>query len=572
MENIFKGIGVPGGGKTSWEARQVNSAQDAYGKEATILVSSFTKAGAREIAGRLVDMPEQNIGTLHSFCYRLLGSDINLTEGEESSFNDRFPDLYVSIGKKRRKKKDKVRLDDTETVEAVTPAYNDDPFDMPEQLEGDRLRNKMNVFRAKMIPREQWPDDLNLFARSWEQWKKDEDLLDFTDLLEQALENCPIAPGDAEALFLDEAQDCSKLQMAIVAQWGQHMRRLVLAGDDDQAIFNFAGSDASAFMDFPCLPQNRRYLKQSYRVPRAVHAIAERWIKKLSRRDEKVFLPRDYDGEVLSGENYRYPRFNIDLAERYIEKGKTVMFVASCGYMLNVVISQLKERGLPFSNPWKKENAGWNPLLKGEGKKLMPVDRLLRFLKRDFATWPMEKSEELPRYWTRGDLNAWGSILEAKGNLIRGGKQWLETLKGNPVKSTYFEIDTHFTGEAARAIHEFNFESREHALKAITWWREHMLALESRKYDYPIKVFETCGGSALRENPKIIVGTGHSLKGSEADVVFVFPDLSRSGRGEWNDVDRDSVKRLFYVMMTRARESLIICRPANTHSAVNLAG
>ena len=48
----------------------------------------------------------------------------------------------------------------------------------------------------------------------------------------------------------------------------------------------------------------------------------------------------------------------------------------------------------------------------------------------------------------------------------------------------------------------------------------------------------------------------------EADVVYLFPDLSQAGDAHYQRFGppRDSVIRLFYVGATRARETLYICQ------------
>jgi len=60
----------------------------------------------------------------------------------------------------------------------------------------------------------------------------------------------------------------------------------------------------------------------------------------------------------------------------------------------------------------------------------------------------------------------------------------------------------------------------------------------------------------------VIVGTIHSVKGGQADVVFLFPDLSPAGDAAYqrHGAQRDSVIRLFYVGMTRARHTLYVCQ------------
>jgi superfamily I DNA/RNA helicase len=61
------------------------------------------------------------------------------------------------------------------------------------------------------------------------------------------------------------------------------------------------------------------------------------------------------------------------------------------------------------------------------------------------------------------------------------------------------------------------------------------------------------------------VGTIHSVKGGEADVVFLFPDMSQAGDAAYqrHGPARDAVIRLFYVGMTRAREALYLADGAS---------
>ena len=78
------------------------------------------------------------------------------------------------------------------------------------------------------------------------------------------------------------------------------------------------------------------------------------------------------------------------------------------------------------------------------------------------------------------------------------------------------------------------------------------------------------GPGALEESPRVIVGTIHSVKGGEADVVFLFPDLSPAGDAAYqkHGPDRDSVIRLFYVGMTRARHTLYICQQESSSAVI----
>ena len=65
----------------------------------------------------------------------------------------------------------------------------------------------------------------------------------------------------------------------------------------------------------------------------------------------------------------------------------------------------------------------------------------------------------------------------------------------------------------------------------------------------------------------------NSVKGAEADVVYLFPDVSRAGMREWNgkEEQKAAVYRLFYVAMTRAKDTLVLTEPSDQY-AVNLGG
>ncbi len=75
-----------------------------------------------------------------------------------------------------------------------------------------------------------------------------------------------------------------------------------------------------------------------------------------------------------------------------------------------------------------------------------------------------------------------------------------------------------------------------------------------------VRVIDKCGKAALTAPPRLVVGTIHSVKGGESDVVYMFPDVSRSGAYQLETrANRLEVKRQFYVAMSRAKETLVVC-------------
>jgi superfamily I DNA/RNA helicase len=98
------------------------------------------------------------------------------------------------------------------------------------------------------------------------------------------------------------------------------------------------------------------------------------------------------------------------------------------------------------------------------------------------------------------------------------------------------------------------------------------LAPEFRKrVSFPAHIAARRRGHALVDEPRVIVGTIHSVKGGEADIVYLFPDLSKAGDAQYQQrgTPRDSVIRLFYVGVTRARETLYLCS-AESGAAISI--
>ena len=67
------------------------------------------------------------------------------------------------------------------------------------------------------------------------------------------------------------------------------------AGDDDQAIYKWAGADVASFLEFPGQVE---ILDQSFRVPRVIKALSDRIVGDISGRKEKPFKPKKEKGKL----------------------------------------------------------------------------------------------------------------------------------------------------------------------------------------------------------------------------------------------------------------------------------
>ena len=72
------------------------------------------------------------------------------------------------------------------------------------------------------------------------EYKQKMHLLDFNDLIKQAIKSDKFPKF--KAIFIDEAQDLSPLQWQLYDKLRENCEDMYLAGDDDQAIFAWAGA------------------------------------------------------------------------------------------------------------------------------------------------------------------------------------------------------------------------------------------------------------------------------------------------------------------------------------------
>lgn len=417
---------------------------------------------------------------------------------------------------------------------------------------GFEFSQAMGIYRQRMVPREQWREDVRDFAARWDTFKVESGRVDFTDLIETALSSLDRLEG-ALVLFADEAQDMSRLEFSLVRKWGSKCEEFVIVGDPDQNLYEWRGSDPQAF--YAGEAASERVLFQSYRVPQAVHQSAVEWVRQIPNRKDAEYRPTVEHGRVERyGFTWKDPAGLVEHmlstldAPRARVDGESAMVLAACGYMLNPLVSALRRDGIPFHNPYRRSHGGWNPLVSSR--------RLLAFQRPSREVWGDDA-----RMWTWSDLRAWGGVLQAKGVFSRGFKGVIESRcaedrfrdsQSNVVVPLQTLMDN-LEGDAVRDA-VFNMD--------IDWWEEHLLHNHRKSQHFALTVARRHGSDRLRERPRIIVGTIHSVKGGEADHVYLFPDLSAAGYyGAWktNGQARWAVVRQFYVGMTRAKVSLVLC-------------
>jgi len=163
------------------------------------------------------------------------------------------------------------------------------------------------------------------------------------------------------------------------------------------------------------------------------------------------------------------------------------------------------------------------------------------------------------RQWTLRDVALWAECLR-KNALRTGAGKLLESADGKQPATVERLAEIFEPRTLSSLLESLNGNWR----RLLEWWRSRV-SLEYRdRIEFATNVVTQRSPQVLVEEPRIVVGTIHSVKGGEADVVYLFPDLSRAGDAHYQRFgpDRDSIIRVFYVGATRARETLYICQAA----------
>jgi DNA helicase-2/ATP-dependent DNA helicase PcrA len=522
--------GDPGSGKTQYLSSQVDRAVKKYGSD-NVIVASFTRAAAVEIASRIqtdrVALPRQNVNTLHSHAYRAIGG-MDLADANLDMWNALYPHYTITGG--------------TKPEDSIDLTYG--------KSTGDVIYGEYQILRNKMIPQSDWPDQIVDFHTKWQRWKDEIGYVDFTDMIEIAYNTIDVAPGNPTIGVFDEFQDFTPLQCALVDKWARHMKAVIIAGDPNQVLYRFTGASPDYLIEKSKDPDHHRALPRSYRIPQAVQQYSVSWIQRASQFIKPEYKPRDEVGWIRNlRRTFDDPIDIVKDMQQY--EGKSIMVMASCGYMIDGIRDQLRKAGLPFHNPYRRTRGDWNPLRVGKG--MSGSDRVMSFLR-----YSTEVHGDQARMWTGKELYAFSSVIEAKGVILRGAKQKIALNKDSDVPYDVLDLMSYF---------------EPHVLDPLTncdldWFKSVLLDRAKPTLGYVFKIIDERGISELSKIPNIMLGTIHSFKGGEADIVYVFPDLSWNGFMVWNgrDEQRDEIIRLFYVAFTRAREGVVLCNPATNKS------
>jgi superfamily I DNA/RNA helicase len=497
-------LGPPGCGKTYRLIQEIKAALQAGTHPSRIGVISFTRKAIEEMISRSCaefnlqakDFPFMK--TSHAFGFHGLGLKNTDIMG---------PEDYDHIGREiglTFEGKDFTSIDGGVTLPTIGGS-------------GARYLQMDSRARLRMIDIEQEYNegaDWNLFFAKLKQmsgqlaeYKAATDKYDFVDMIEQYI-NHGEAPN-LDYLFIDEAQDFTPLQWEMAKKIAASADNVWIAGDDDQAIHRWTGVDVQLFNRSS---DNIEVLTQSYRIPKAVHRLANKISKRISARHEKIFTSREEEGKV------EYVNY---LSEIPLHEGSFTLMARTNGYVSEMA-NFLRSSGYKFSR---------------NGRSSISEELVANLMTWD--TLCQDKAVGVPQIKALYK----GVRKQGKDAVVRRGAMQLldvlaeeDTLDMNTLIKDYGLLKDAST----RAFDALNVARGE---------REYIDAIFRR-------------GEDLLSVPRIKVSTFHAMKGGEDDNCVVWTASTKSCE---QSKFPDDEHRAFYVGVTRARHNLYILQSDNKY-------
>jgi superfamily I DNA/RNA helicase len=491
-------LGPPGTGKTTTLLNEV----DKYLKQTDpdkIGYFSFTQKAAYEARDRAMskfNLSEDDLPyfrTLHSLAFRRLGIK------KDEVMQRRH---YEDLGKKTSYNLDYHEYDNEHTGLFTTKS------DLLRIVQIAKLRGitPEQQFNLKEHTQDITVKQLKQFVSDLNQYKKDYNLIDFTDMITEFVKSdkCP----RFDVVFIDEAQDLSNSQWTMAKSIWDKTQDTYIAGDDDQAIFRWAGADVDSF-----IAQTGRMMRltQSYRIPQVVHNVAMNIVNRIQNRLPKEWRPKTQRG-LLSYYN--------DFEQVNMKQGNWLV-LARTRFMLNDIEDKLYSQGLYYENKFKtnkeqdlyKAITDWENVRKGVDINYDQVIRIASYMS------PNNYQKEELKYLDKDSTYNMQDLLSKKG--LKTKDVWYNAFDEAPQKKVRY----------IRRMRENN--------------------------------------EKLNSKPRIILSTIHGVKGGEQDNVVLLTDLSRNTQRNYEQ-NPDDENRLFYVGATRTKNHLHVIRPKDIYKGYKI--
>lgn len=611
----------PGSGKTHvLTSRILYLTQNRQIAPDRILVITFTREAARSMQTRYMEVAEKyrvpadsamhartgqvSFGTFHSFFYQILRSSEKYTHFQIIGETDRHRLLYPLLREIKSRLGEISRYFDPVSREEISRVLSAISYG----------KNTGRVLESRERLPELWREHYEEILQGYE-WQKEQrrqlDLDDLLTLTDQELGRDTVLlqywRRRYDHMMVDEFQDCNPMQYEILKKLCTSRGNLFVVGDDDQAIYGFRGADPGIMQRFreeyvtsaSVLPQV--ILGRNYRcAPEIVEASARVISCNQQRVAKELTSGRGRGGGVLlkGFQGSREERLYVlsQCENRTSEELNRFAVLFRTNSLMGVFAAQLLQAGIPYVT---REKVG---------------SIYEHFVARDVtdyfrAAYGCRERRLFLRIWNRPRLRVGREALDSPVvDFARIRQFYSEVPYENPAavrdveqfekklqQLGRFSLELGITfirrgfgyEEYLRRRAGGNRELLENWLEILDWleedsreyetfekWQRHReqtaaLLTRADKYGNAINCGNAAEESKGMQNQESMKKTGihiltlHACKGLEFDRVFIMDvnegNIPKFKTGETvTETHMEEERRLFYVGMTRARDSLEI--------------
>ncbi|MCX6757412.1 MAG: ATP-dependent DNA helicase [Candidatus Nomurabacteria bacterium] len=637
-------VAGPGTGKTQVLALRIGHIlKETDTKADSILCLTFTNSGVKAMKKRLeeyigTDANNVKISTFHAFAIKLVEDNYELLdfkrmpkllEDDEAVFladeimqNNTWeylrprsnPTMYFNDLKSLISVLKRERLTPEEFLKEVEhdiKFYKNDPDSISTRGES---KGKLKKEIEKKIESLERTREVVEFYRIYEERKREENLMDYDDVLEYAVklvEEYEDVRADVKEEYLyvlvDEHQDSSGVQNNFLkAVWKDTEKpNIFVVGDDRQLIYAFSGAKLSYFEEFAHFFGKAKLiiLTENYRSTASILALADNLLGS-SITKEKLNSNTKGEDKILLNE-YSYPRDEIIGAGLYFKNkivastGSEKMKPEDCAILVpknfhvRTAIQILGDMGLPVSTgksmslfnvketysflrvlniitePFNSVFLSESLLDNTSGVKPFESHKFLKTLKPDRMTIDdlINNGGGDGLFAGENDISKWGKNLKAWTELANGKLSIVVSKIGNELlidnSKTHSELLKNV--EVVRSfIHTAMIFEQKHNNANLKDFIEYFKRLENYGNHITLATFESDNG--------IQVMTLHKSKGLEYKNVWiahmneeVLMSEKRNGftlpekvKEHIHERDIENAKRELYVAITRAKENCVI--------------
>lgn len=388
-------------------------------------------------------------------------------------------------------------------------------------------------------------------------------------------------------ICVDEAQDTSKIQHAIIALLASRTENLFMVGDEDQSIYGFRAAYPDALLEFEQHHPGARVLlmEENFRSDASIVRAADRFIQKNTLRHEKHMQParpqqRDIREIPLANRKAQYS-YLLKVAEDCTSQTAVLYRDHECALPL---IDLLERNGVPY----KMRNADIGFFT---NRVVLDICNIIRLAENPMnSELFMQLYYKLGTYLRKQDAQSIAEISQLEGlsvwdvALRHGGLNAYTKGKVRAIQTHMRNLRKESAGRAVHRIVEYMGYREYMERSEIKDTKLDILRILADQEDSPSHLVDRLEElrQVLKEKPQerdcpFILSTIHASKGLEYDSVYlldvidgVLPaqipkDLKKAEKSEIEAYEEE--RRLFYVGITRAKNQLYVFTMKTQHSS-----